>query len=101
MQGARSLIKKLSMEPELHSLIRSMQKVAEAVIEMAYYEVKRERTVVEYTIPTNLKIRKLGNVEHVSVPTYNLPIKINKDYSNIIGKLTLRIISNLLYGTNI
>lgn len=86
MQGALSLIKKLSIEPKMKHLIENMQKVADAVIELAYSAVNREDNSPQCPIPSSLKIRKLGSVENVLVSTCNLPIRKSQNYSNIIGK---------------
>lgn len=86
MQGAQFLIKKLCVEPELQCLLKNMRNVADALIELAYYEVNRDKNASEHSIPSSLKIKKLGSVENVLVPTCNLSVRRNKDYSNIIGK---------------
>lgn len=94
--GAKALIKKLSDGcTELGSLIKNLQKVTDAIIELAYYQGGEND--VDCPIPTRLKIRKLGSVENVLVLTCDLPVRKSKDYSNIIGEFSLTVLFQSVY----
>lgn len=66
-----------------------MEELLEALVELAYVPENKCRLVNQkkriYTIPNWCLITKIKNLD-VLLPTHTLPVKKNRDYSNIVGK---------------
>lgn len=66
-----------------------MNSVADALIQLAYYEPQGKdgrRDGHSCNIPRILKITKLKDMDNILLPTYNLTVRKNCDYSNIVGE---------------
>lgn len=84
--GAQKAIKKLK-KTSLHDLISKMEKLSEALMQLAYLEQSNCQVSKknQFKIPTNCAITKIKNFEDVLLPTFNLKVKTNADYTNIVG----------------
>ncbi|XP_050307938.1 serine-protein kinase ATM isoform X2 [Anthonomus grandis grandis] len=85
---ALSLIKKLKNRNGLNVLIDKMLRVAEALIELAYFvdtSHSGNSRKTEFNIPSKLKIHKIKDYSDILVPTISLPVSKTNDYNHIIG----------------
>ncbi|CAH1281058.1 unnamed protein product [Diabrotica balteata] len=82
---AKELIKKLRSNGLSQSIDR-LNQVSMALIKLAYFKHPDGSTDTkkEYDIPRSQSITKIENFVDVLVPTYQLPVSVNKDYSNIV-----------------
>lgn len=88
--GAQVLLKKLKKYPDLSSIIEQMEFTAEALIQLAYKDheaCQKTQNGKNYTIPGNLKIQKIKNYSNMLLPTYELPLRKNCTYDDVIGKI--------------
>lgn len=88
MKGAQILIRQLIKgDKTMADLVERMQLMVDALVQLAYLPVvDRDKTNDGHLIPSNCKIRRLKNLDNVLVPTYSLPVRVNCDYSDIVGK---------------
>lgn len=85
MNAAVTLINKLKRQSNLKQIIERLQQLSEALIDLAYYktEIDKKKTI---SIPSHHKIHRIKNFDDIAVPTDHLPIRLNNNYTNIVGK---------------
>lgn len=74
----------------MKGMLNKLQILSEALISLAYLEqsaCQQDKRTEAYVIPVSASLSKIRYFDDVLVPTYNLPIKKDGRYSNIIGKL--------------
>lgn len=81
---ASNMIKKLKTS-ELCGHISKLEQLSQALIELAYYKDANEKQKV-FKIPRNQKIMKIQKFDDILLPTHNLAVHKNCNYSQIIGK---------------
>ncbi|XP_049947955.1 serine-protein kinase ATM-like [Schistocerca serialis cubense] len=82
--GAQQLVERLKKSSDnIAPLLQQMEKVAAALISLAYYSPKDNSKTGQ--IPRGELLTKLKNCDTVLVPTLTIPVKPNCQYSNIIG----------------
>lgn len=90
--NANKLLAKLKKDDGLCDHINKLQNLSSALIDLAYYQFPDERKK-EYTIPKTQKIRKIQDLEDILLPTVDLAVRIDKDYSKIVGKYIYKILN--------
>ncbi|CAH0564565.1 unnamed protein product [Brassicogethes aeneus] len=63
-------------------LVDKMDKVAKALIELAYYKAERKS---DFSIPSSLKLTRIRSFDNVLLPTVTLPVSKSNNYENIVG----------------
>lgn len=86
INAAVALINKLKKQAKLTRIIERLQKLCEALIELAYYAFTATKDQKKITIPDNHKILQIENYDDVAVPTDHLSIRMNNSYTNVVGK---------------
>ncbi|XP_049852036.1 serine-protein kinase ATM isoform X1 [Schistocerca gregaria] len=82
--GAQQMVERLKKSSgNIAPLLQQMEKVAAALISLAYYSSKDNSKTGQ--IPRGELLTKLKNCDTVLVPTLTIPVKPNCQYSNIIG----------------
>uniref|UniRef100_A0A6P7GUN9 Serine/threonine-protein kinase ATM n=1 Tax=Diabrotica virgifera virgifera TaxID=50390 RepID=A0A6P7GUN9_DIAVI len=76
----------------LSQTIDRLNQVSRALINLAYFKHPKGNSdrKKEYDIPRTQNITKIENYDDVLVPTYQLPVSIKKDYSNIVGIVSFK-----------
>ncbi|XP_028138214.2 serine-protein kinase ATM-like [Diabrotica virgifera virgifera] len=99
---AKELIRKLRNKGLSQSIDR-LNQVSTALINLAYFEHPKGNndTKKEYDIPRNQIITKIENYVDVLVPTYQLPVSVKKDYSNIVGIVSFKSKYKIAGGVNV
>lgn len=85
--SAKNMIAKYRNHKEIGSIIKNMEKLTSALISLAYFPKEKwtEGRNNQFSIPRSEKIKSIKNMDNVLLPTLNLAVNPNKDYSNIIG----------------
>lgn len=84
MQNAKVLLSQLSRDPNLTNLIKKMEFLSEAVIELAYLKNDNSDDGT-FRVPKRCKILKIEDYDNVLLPTYTLPVSKSGDYKGIVG----------------
>ncbi|XP_066254507.1 serine-protein kinase ATM isoform X2 [Euwallacea similis] len=81
------MLSKLRKKSGFNSIIDKMLKLADALIELAYYVDNGSQSgrKNEFEIPSRLKIRKIKAFDDILVPTVSLPVSKNNTYDKIVG----------------
>lgn len=84
-QSAKALLNRLKNDTNLAALIKNMEYVFEALIQVAYCKSGDEDKKLK--LPRSMMLRNVVNFDTVLVPTYSLAVEKNCDYKNrIVGK---------------
>lgn len=85
--SARQLIEKYKRDRNIGPIITNMQQLSTALINLAYLSPDKCSSARDgkCSIPRNEKIKSFKNKNNVLIPTVNLPVNKNCDYSNIVG----------------
>lgn len=84
--SARQLIIKYKKDRNIGPIITNMELLSTALISLAYLQSNScSNRNGKFTIPRTEKIKSIKNVQNVAIPTVNVPIKKNCDYTNIVG----------------
>ncbi|XP_066152379.1 serine-protein kinase ATM isoform X2 [Euwallacea fornicatus] len=84
---AGTMLSKLKKKSGFSCIIDKMLKLADALIELAYYvdDSSQSSRKNEFEIPSRLKIRKIKAFDDILVPTVSLPVSKNNTYGKIVG----------------
>lgn len=88
MAGAMKLMDNLRNNQKINSLVRKMETMSEALINLAYLDQSKCQATKEtekYNIPYTEPIMKIKGFGEVLVPTYSLSVNKSGNYTNIIG----------------
>lgn len=82
IRSAEHMLTSLKTHHSLCEYIEKLQFLSEALIELAYHPIARDR---QNSIPKTMKVMRIKNFDNVLVPTCNLPVNKAKNYADIIG----------------
>lgn len=87
--GAKALIAKYKRNKNIGPIIKNMEHLSNALISLAYLSPEncKGNRKKQHIIPDREKIKSIKNIQNVLLPSLNLGVKKNRDYSNIIGKI--------------
>ncbi|CAB3364945.1 Hypothetical predicted protein [Cloeon dipterum] len=77
---AENLIKKLKTKPKLQQIIKQLEAVTNAVVELAYFSKEEWRQMTANKIPKELKITKIQTFDKIQVATCSLPVQKSGNY---------------------
>lgn len=84
--GSQKLLELLKRNDKLKKTIEEMELLNESLIELAYH-TNETSTNSACNIPRSLKLKQIKNYNNVLLPTLTMPIDIQGNYSNVIGRL--------------
>lgn len=96
IRASTNMLEKLKKIESLTPIIEEMEKMCEALIDLAYISDEKckllPRSKTEYEIPNRAKIRSIKNFTKILLPSLTLHIRNNCNYDNIVGKLIVSLI---------
>ncbi|XP_015117607.1 serine-protein kinase ATM [Diachasma alloeum] len=99
VDAAKSILEDL-MQTDIRKIIEEMTRMAEALMMLAYYQFDKKRSGMEMRIPDNQQIHRIKNFQNCMVPTINLQVQPNGNYSNVVGILEFKRSFETLGGIN-
>lgn len=100
--SAKHLIAKYKCNRDIGPIIKNMELLSTALISLAY--LPKEKCSLnkkqQMIIPRTEKIRMIKNMQNVLMPTISLPVRPNRNYSNIIGILEFDSVYSSVGGVN-
>ncbi|XP_052812043.1 serine-protein kinase ATM-like isoform X2 [Mya arenaria] len=84
VQAAKSLVQKLRQDKKVGGIIRDLEKLCDAYIQLANWGVSQYKTTTTpIPLPDALWISKLKDLKKVPVPTKDIMVKPSGDYSDV------------------
>ncbi|XP_038077010.1 serine-protein kinase ATM-like [Patiria miniata] len=85
MQAAQHMLGRLR-STRCQQIIRDLEKLSDSYIELAYWDVSdRKREIGPIKLPPNQPLTQLKNLEHVAMPTMEIPVDASCRYDNIVS----------------